>query len=39
MIDLGQALAHAGGKSKQIFLGPQKPEASSASLNVTSQLK
>ena len=39
MIDLTQALANAGGKSKQIFLGPQKPEASGASLNVTSKLK
>ena len=39
MIDLTQALATAGGKSKQIFLGPQKPEASGASLNVTGKLK
>ncbi len=39
MIDLGQALANAKGKSKRLFLGPQKPEASGASLNVTNQLK
>jgi choloylglycine hydrolase len=39
MINLGQALANAAGKSKQIFLGPQKPEASGTSLNVTSKLK
>jgi len=39
MVDLSDALANAGGKSKQLFLGPQKPEAGSDSLNVTSKLK
>lgn len=39
MIDLKKALADTSGNSKQLFLGPQKPEASGASLNVTSHLK
>ena len=39
MVDLSDALANAGEKSKQLFLGPQKPEAGSDSLNVTSKLK
>ncbi|MDG2407947.1 MAG: choloylglycine hydrolase family protein [Pirellulales bacterium] len=39
MIDLKQAIANANDQSKRLFLGPQKPEASGASLDVTSQLK
>ena len=39
MIDLGQALKTAEGKSKMLYLGPQEPVAMQHSINVTAELK